>query len=120
MDSIPPPASTLLSPPCAALVPSREGIRAGPCCTAIQCSGTRAGGVLCCSSEMLTLCPFQVKHNLLSSSPHGRIVANLRGDIQHLKHQLYTAPGPGKHRAIHYTQGMPDPTVLPQSCRAWC
>ncbi|XP_042720933.1 kinesin-like protein KIF19 [Lagopus leucura] len=45
-----------------------------------------------------------VKHNLLSSSPHGRIVANLRGDIQHLKHQLYTAPGPGKHRAIHCTE----------------
>ncbi|XP_031412202.1 kinesin-like protein KIF19 isoform X2 [Meleagris gallopavo] len=45
-----------------------------------------------------------VKHNLLSNSPRGRIVANLREDIQHLKHQLYTAPGPGKHRAIRYTQ----------------
>ncbi|POI23835.1 hypothetical protein CIB84_012417, partial [Bambusicola thoracicus] len=45
-----------------------------------------------------------VKRNLLSNSPHGSIVANLRGDIQHLKHQLYTTPGPGKHRAIRYTQ----------------
>ncbi|XP_040505737.1 kinesin-like protein KIF19 isoform X3 [Gallus gallus] len=45
-----------------------------------------------------------VKHKLLSNSPHGSIVANLRGDIQHLKHQLYATPGPGKHRAIRYTQ----------------
>eukprot|EP00076_Gallus_gallus_P031960 XP_024997498.1 kinesin-like protein KIF19 isoform X2 [Gallus gallus] len=45
-----------------------------------------------------------VKHKLLSNSPHGSIVANLRGDIQHLKHQLYATPGPGKHCAIRYTQ----------------
>ncbi|XP_021270603.1 kinesin-like protein KIF19 [Numida meleagris] len=45
-----------------------------------------------------------VKHNLLSSSPHGSIVANLRGDIQRLKHQVYTAPGPDKHCTIRYTQ----------------
>lgn len=120
MDTIPSPASVLLSPPRAALVPSREGTRAGLCCTATQCSGTRAGSVLCRGSEVLTLSPFQVKHKLLSNSPHGSIVANLRGDIQHLKHQLYATPGPGKHRAIRYTQGMPGPTVLPRSCRARC
>ncbi|XP_015735629.1 kinesin-like protein KIF19 isoform X2 [Coturnix japonica] len=45
-----------------------------------------------------------VKHNLLGSSPRGSIVANLHEDIQHLKHQLYTTPGPGKHHNIRYTQ----------------
>ncbi|XP_072208394.1 LOW QUALITY PROTEIN: kinesin-like protein KIF19 [Excalfactoria chinensis] len=45
-----------------------------------------------------------VKHNLLGNSPRGSIVANLHEDIQHLKHQLYTTPDPGKHRTIRYTQ----------------
>ncbi|XP_065591714.1 kinesin-like protein KIF19 [Cyrtonyx montezumae] len=45
-----------------------------------------------------------VKHNLLRSSPRGSIVANLSQDIQHLKHQVYTVLGPGKHHTIRYTQ----------------
>ncbi|NXJ06012.1 KIF19 protein, partial [Odontophorus gujanensis] len=44
-----------------------------------------------------------VKHNLLSSSPRGSIVANLSQDIQHLKHQVYTVsrPGPGYVQPRH-------------------
>ncbi|OXB75605.1 UNVERIFIED_CONTAM: hypothetical protein H355_015721 [Colinus virginianus] len=45
-----------------------------------------------------------VKHNLLSSSPRGSIMANLSRDIQHLKHQVYTVSEPSKHRPIRYTQ----------------